>query len=152
MKIWAWTMLFCLAMSLPAQAKVKVIDGDSLMVNGTEVRLEGIDAPEYHQECFDKDNQAYPCGQRAYEALLAFAGQDTVCEQTTVDRYHRSVAICSSGGKVINEQMVLSGWAVAYTHYNDAFAEAEKKARRDKRGIWQGRFMKPELYRALMRK
>lgn len=151
MRISVWGMIVLALWSFSAQAKVKVIDGDSLIVDGVEVRLEGIDAPEYHQECYDENDKPYPCGDRAYKALRQMAGDDTACEQKAIDRYHRSVAICNSGGKVLNEEMVLQGHAVAYTRYTDIYAEAEQTARRAKRGIWQGRFMKPELYRALMR-
>lgn len=151
MRIWGLSLAAAAMWCFSAQAKVKVIDGDSLVVDGTEVRLEGIDAPEYHQECYDEDDKPYSCGDEAYKALLQLAGSDTTCEQTTVDRYRRSVAICTSGGKILNEEMVLQGHAVAYTRYTDIYAKAEQKARKAQKGIWRGRFMKPELYRALMR-
>ncbi len=132
-----------------AAAKVRVIDGDSLIVNGTEIRLEGIDAPEYHQYCYDQNDEPYHCGDDAYQALKAMAGPDTACRQTVRDRYHRSVAVCTSRGKVINKEMVRQGRAVAYTRYTKAYVAAEKEARAAKRGIWRGRFMRPELYRRL---
>ena len=152
MQFFVSLLAFFILFSAPARAEVKVIDGDSLMVNGVEVRLEGIDAPEYHQECYDKDEKPYPCGKTAYEFLLKIAGQDTVCKEIEKDRYHRSVAICHSQGKNLNREMIVNGWAVAYTSYTNAFAKEEKEAQSAKRGIWQGRFMRPELYRALMRK
>lgn len=152
MRFLSWTALFLVLFCRSAEAKVKVIDGDSLIVDGTEIRLEGIDAPEYHQYCYDKNDEPYHCGDDAFQALKALAGEDTSCKQTVVDRYHRSVAICTSRGKVINKEMVRQGHAVAYTRYTKAYAEAEKEARAAKRGIWQGRFMVPELYRALQRK
>lgn len=145
-------LAFFISFSASVRAEVRVIDGDSLMVNGVEVRLEGIDAPEYHQECYDKDDKPYPCGKIAYEFLLKIVGQDTTCEEIEKDRYHRSVAVCYSQGKNLNQEMVANGWAVAYTSYTDAFLDAEAKAKKAGRGIWQGRFMRPELYRALMRK
>ncbi len=138
--------------SAPARANVRVIDGDSLMVNGVEVRLEGIDAPEYHQECYDKNDKPYPCGKEAYEFLLEIVGQDTTCEEIEKDRNHRSVAVCHSQGKNLNQEMVANGWAVAYTSYTNAFAKEERDAKSAKKGIWQGSFMRPELYRALVRK
>lgn len=147
--VWVWGII--LLWSLPLQAKIEVIDGDSLRVNGVETRLEGIDAPEYHQECYDEDNRPYPCGDEAYQALLNLAGDDTLCNQTKIDRYKRSVSVCVSQGKVLNEEMVRLGQAVAYTQYTDAYVSAEQEARQAKRGIWRGRFMNPELYRALMR-
>lgn len=149
--ILAWSILFP-AFVNAQNARVKVIDGDSLMVDGVEVRLSGLDAPEYHQECYDRNDKPYPCGKEAYEFLLEIVGQDTTCEEIEKDGYHRSVAVCHSQGKNLNQEMVVNGWAVAYTSYTNAFAKEEKDAKSAKKGIWQGRFMRPELYRALMRK
>ena len=55
MKFIFYFMFAFLGLGLPSLAAknagyVKVIDGDSLMVGTTEVRLEGIDAPEYKQK------------------------------------------------------------------------------------------------------
>ncbi len=45
--------------------------------------------------------------------------------------------------------MVLSGSAVAYDYKKKIFAQEEMEAKKQKKGIWQGKFMKPELYRRL---
>jgi endonuclease YncB( thermonuclease family) len=50
------------------------------------------------------------------------------------------------GGK--DGKMVKSGWAVSYDNY---YNDAEATAKESKSGIWQGKFMRPELYRALNR-
>ena len=39
-----------------------VIDGDSIQVAGTEVRLWGIDAPEWTQTCQEKNGETYRYG------------------------------------------------------------------------------------------
>ncbi len=135
-----------------AEAQIKIVDGDSLFIGNREIRLSGIDAPEYKQECFDASDVAYPCGKKALSALKALVKDDLECKTLTTDRYNRDVAVCYSGGKNINRQMVLQGWAVAYDRYTHAYDKAQSKAKKQKRGIWQGRFMKPELYRALMRR
>jgi endonuclease YncB( thermonuclease family) len=44
-------------------------DGDSLMVGHTEVRLFGIDAPEFDQSC-TKNGQPWACGSAAADQLL----------------------------------------------------------------------------------
>lgn len=147
-----WLAVILLAVASPCQAKVKVIDGDSLVVDGREIRLSGIDAPEYFQFCYDAQGLKYECGKRATQALRSLAGADTICETLTVDRYNREVAVCTSQGKNLNLRMVELGWAVAYDRYTHEYDKAQEKARRNKKGIWQGRFMKPELYRALKRK
>ncbi len=132
-----------------AAERVKVIDGDSLRLGNKEVRLHGIDAPEYKQWCHDARDEAYPCGKMAFEALKRMSEGGVKCKKVTIDRYKREVSVCFDGvGENINEKMVASGWAVAYGRYTQAFTEVEKEAKRQKIGIWQGRFMIPELYRA----
>ena len=131
---------------------VKVVDGDSLFFGNKEIRLEGIDAPEYHQSCYDKKEKAYPCGKLAYQALKKLvSGKKVRCRKIVKDKYHRDVSECWAGDININEWMVKNGWAVAYTRYTKAYEKAESVAKTQHRGIWQGRFLKPEYYRILQK-
>ncbi len=132
--------------------QVKVIDGDSLFIGSREIRLSGIDAPEYRQECYDENDEPYPCGKMALLALKEMLKDDIDCKTIAVDKYHRDVAVCYVDGKNINRQMVAKGWAVAYERYTHHYDQAQKEAKRLKKGIWRGRFIKPELYRVLMKK
>lgn len=141
-----------LGMSRPAAAQIKVVDGDSIFIGKKEIRLSGIDAPEYFQRCKDAEGKNYDCGKKAREALVKLAGPDLKCKKIVRDKYKREVSVCESRGININKKMVEIGWAAAYNRYTDEYAEAEKEARENKRGIWQGRFMKPELYRILNKK
>lgn len=135
-----------------AAEPVKVIDGDSLFIGKTEIRLEGIDAPEYHQMCYDSENKAYPCGKEAYLALKKLVGTRPVrCEKVIIDKYRRQVSVCWLGKVNLNRWMVENGWAVAYTRYTRDYAAAERRVKKHRRGIWQGRFMKPEYYRILQK-
>ena len=47
---------------------VEVIDGDSLVLAGRQIRLVGIDAPEYDQTC-DRAGQSWACGAEAKAQL-----------------------------------------------------------------------------------
>ena len=135
-----------------AGTEVKVIDGDSLFLGNKEIRLEGIDAPEYHQSCYDKEGKAYPCGKLAYQALNELvSGKKVRCRKIVKDKYHREVSECWVEDVNINEWMVKNGWAVAYTRYTKAYEAAELEAKEKQRGIWQGRFLKPEYYRILQK-
>ncbi len=126
----------------------KVIDGDSLMVAGTEVRLYGIDAPEGRQVCADKTGSAYKCGREATRALRRLiAGREVTCEVETLDRYGRSVSLCRAGDVNLNREMVASGWAVAYRSHAHDFADAEETARMARKGLWQGLFDRPSDWR-----
>ncbi len=122
------------------------IDGDSIMYNNQDMRLFGIDAPEYHQQCLDENSKTYHCGDIAYKELQKLLKNPTECKVITKDRYQRKIVVCDD----VNRQMVLSGWALSY--YSDKYKSEEQNAKDNKRGLWQGKFMRPDLYRALNRK
>lgn len=143
-------LVLCLIfITVVSAAEIKVVDGDSLFIGKREIRLSGIDAPEYKQECFDAGGKSYRCGLKALEYLKSLVNASLRCEVVAVDRYHRDVSVCYEDGRDINAQMVSAGWAVAYTRYIRDYEDEEAAARLNRRGIWQGRFMKPELYRVL---
>ena len=94
--------------------RASIIDGDTLEIHGTRIRLHGIDAPESGQSCFEGRKQ-YRCGQRAALALANKIGRGTVsCTPKDRDRYGRVVAVCYSRGEDLNAWMVSQGWALAY--------------------------------------
>ena len=147
-------ILIAILSFFPAFAKgdVKVVDGDSLFIGDREIRLSGIDAPEYHQMCYDENDVPYACGKEAFRYLQTIVTEDVVCKVKEVDRYNREVADCFVGDTNINKEMVRMGYAVAYDRYTKDYLPAQKQAKKHKRGIWVGRFMKPELYRRLQDK
>jgi endonuclease YncB( thermonuclease family) len=128
-----------------------ITDGDSLRIKTKEIRLFGIDAPDYHQKCKDADNKAWACGVEAQKFLSHLIGKDGLhCEEITTDRYKRSIARCySKDGKVVAREMVKAGLAVAYLRYTKDYRLDERQAQQEKRGIWQGDFVLPEVWRYL---
>ena len=151
MKKW----LFLLFFAFDVYAKVTVIDGDSLRIDGKDIRLIGIDAPEYDQICFDKQGSEYNCGQEAYLFLkiLIETGlnkqQNIRCKKIGVDKYKRDLNECYIGNKNINKTIIKAGYATTYRH--DIYKQEENEAKTNKNGIWQGKFMRPELYRILQK-
>jgi len=122
-------------------------DGDSLMVGEREVRLFGIDAPEWDQTC-KRGGQDWACGQDAAEELSRLVtGQEISCVAVDTDEHGRTVAQCTAHGVEVNRAMVVSGYAVAYRHYSTAYVSAEEGAKVNKRGIWAGTFEMPSQYR-----
>lgn len=122
---------------------VRVIDGDSLIVGGTEVRLHGVDAPELAQRCA-RDGRDYACGKEAARHLAGLiAGQQVTCERRDVDRYGRLVAVCRADKTDIGQAMVAAGQAVGYGGYQ----REEASARFDRRGLWAGDFLRPRDWR-----
>lgn len=116
----------------------KVIDGDSLKVKrGTrfyEIRLYGIDAPEYFQ----------PFG----DAAKKFTRQRTLKKTVTVepmdvDRYGRTVALVRVRGQLVNRALIRDGLAWVYPGYcreqplcSDMKVD-EERAKKQARGLWK---------------
>ncbi|MCQ2741419.1 MAG: thermonuclease family protein [Alphaproteobacteria bacterium] len=124
-----------------------VVDGDSLEYGTERIRLNGIDAPEYFQSCKDQKGNDYSCGIAAKNHLAELVANGISCTEQGTDKYGRSLQECFlSDGTDINKEMVASGWAVAY---GDKYKKEETQAKQARKGIWKGKFMRPELYRAL---
>jgi endonuclease YncB( thermonuclease family) len=125
------------------------IDGDSFKAGTTEIRLHGIDAPEYRQSCDDATGRAQPCGKLARDVLSKLLRNKNIsCNIIDRDRYGREVSVCKDGVLEINREMVRLGWAVAYRKHALAYVAAEREAKAAKRGIWAWSFEMPEAYRA----
>lgn len=124
-------------------------DGDTLKMGTVSVRLFGIDAPEAQQRCSARSGNEYECGTRARLFLAgAVYGRSITCEPKDIDRFGRTVAICSAGGVDLGRALVSSGLAVAYREYTDIYVEDERVAKQARRGLWAGRFDPPSSYRA----
>ncbi|MGE5267075.1 MAG: thermonuclease family protein [Deltaproteobacteria bacterium] len=133
--------------------KPRIIDGDTIEVSGTRIRLEGIDAPERGQECSDRLQQPYDCGAAAVRTLVDLTkGQTVNCEATGEDRYGRALAICRlPSGLDLNAELVRLGRVVAFRRYSDRYIVEEDEARRAGAGLSAGTFEHPGCWRAQLR-
>lgn len=125
---------------VPAAA-IKVIDGDTIAIDGRRMRLKGLDAPEWRQ---DGGREAAGYLRRTLRA----AGTLTVRARGR-DRYARPlVTLIAEDGTDLNFRMVLHGYAVAYSRYSRKYGRAMREARGSRRGIWADpNAMRPEQYR-----
>ena len=130
----------------------KVVDGDTIVIKNLRIRLFGIDAPEKNQIC-KINSKAYNCGKSSTEALERFIdGHRVLCTWKNLDVYGRPLAFCSvsriDGSTIfLNGMMVTTGNAVAYKKYSKKYLDAEKSARENREGIWQGEFDMPWEWR-----
>lgn len=117
---------------------VKVLDGDSLQVKRGnrlyEIRLYGIDTPEYKQ----------PYGNKAKRFTKNRTWKKTVTiEPRDVDRYGRIVALVKSEGRLVNSELVGDGLAWVYPMYCKEqplcreMKKGEVRARKQGRGLWK---------------
>jgi endonuclease YncB( thermonuclease family) len=151
-KIAALLLLASTGAALPGQLTVQasIVDGDTLEIHGTRIRLWGIDAPETTQLCRGDDSQQYRCGAKSANDLDAFiAGRPVSCDPISLDQYGRTVATCSVAGGDLGEWLVRSGLALDWPQYSKGkYAAAQRDAEHAGRGIWAGSYVEPWLYRA----
>ena len=159
----AWTLVAGLALAMPAEAgpremvvltgEARVIDGDTIEVEGTRIRLQGIDAPETRQRCTTVDGVSWACGRYATEVLAAAVAKvDVTCTARSRDRYQRVVAVCWAGVVEVGHAMVAEGWALADRRFGRAYVPVEEAARVAARGIWADEFEAPWEWRRARRR
>ena len=114
----------------------KVRDGDSLLtrVDGrhVEVRLHGIDAPEFDQ----------PWGEESRAALVALVlGESVRLTVTDTDRFGRKIAVVrrDADREPVNLRLVRDGHAWVFRRYEKRadWLDAEQAARDARTGLWQ---------------
>ena len=131
-------------------AKIHIADGDSFTIGTNKLRLEGIDAPEYHQTCRGSDGADWQCGKAARATLeKRLLEPGLVCKAQTLDRYARALATCSTAKTAdIGAAQVRDGMAVSHEYYGVRdYPDEEDAARNAKAGIWQGSFQTPSDWR-----
>jgi endonuclease YncB( thermonuclease family) len=133
--------------------QASVIDGDTLEIHGTRIRLWGVDAPESSQLCRGEDGLQYRCGAQAANDLDSFiASRPVNCLLISLDRYGRTVATCSADGADIGEWLVQNGLALDWPQYSKGrYDAAQRNAEQAGRGIWAGSYVEPWLYRVCVR-
>jgi endonuclease YncB( thermonuclease family) len=154
----------------------RVVDGDTIVIDGVRIRLEGIDAPETTQTCGastsdqvsaapappfgqpnmlgrpDKVSQqsghSWACGTAATRHLARLIGHAEVrCDDLGPDKYGRTLGRCFVGPLNLNAAMVRDGFAWAYVKYSKDYVNLEAGARTARVGIWQGDAMPAWDYR-----
>lgn len=127
---------------------IKIIDGDSLEIGDKRIRLTGIDAPEYIQYCKDEHHNKYPCGKDSALFLKNMINnQPITCKVHKKDQYERYLCTCYVNNIDLNAEMIKSGNAVIYME--TPYRKEQEFAKKNKKGLWKGRFMHPRLFRRL---
>jgi endonuclease YncB( thermonuclease family) len=152
------SLLFVASVKVPARSEVgrgslvgaaRVVDGDTIVIGETRIRLEGIDAPESGQTCKRSWFGSWSCGAAATTALARLTeGKPVSCEPRGLDKYGRTLAVCFVDGRDINAYMVRQGYAWAFVKYSQSYVREEALARVEHLGIWQGESQPAWEYRA----
>jgi endonuclease YncB( thermonuclease family) len=122
-----------------------IVDGDTIDIGKTRIRLFGMDALELHQTC--QDGPPAPAG--IWQGGLAAAdylrdivhNKQVTCVLRGNMSYNRYVAVCkTSDNEDLGATMVAQGFALASTYDSVAYIGDERAARTKGVNFWkQGR-------------
>ncbi|WP_246715929.1 thermonuclease family protein [Rhizobium leguminosarum] len=142
-------LLLLTAVGASAASNVRVIDGDTIDLDGVRYRLHGIDAPEAGQFCKAADGSEWACGQAALGKLERLvSGREVTCTPHEKDMYGRWVASCVADGTDVNGEMIASGLAWAFRKYSLDYVKAEETAHAGHVGVWQADTQTPWDFRS----
>ena len=123
--------------------ELKIIDGDTIHLNGEKIRFSGIDTPEIKQTC-TKNNEIIKCGILARELLIKIIANNKInCIREGKDQYKRTLAECFVNDLSISSYLVKNGYAFAYRKYSKKFIADEDFAKSNKLGMWSMKFEYP---------
>ena len=126
---------------------LKVVDGDTIFLNGEKIRFSGIDTPELKQICL-KGDEKISCGISAKILLVKKIGNNIPkCISEGKDVYKRTLAECFVNGESLSSFLVRSGYAFAYRKYSTKFIKDEEFAKANKLGMWAMTFQYPWDFR-----
>ena len=123
--------------------EIKIIDGDTIHLNGEKIRFSGIDTPEIKQTCA-KNNEIIKCGILARELLIKIIANNKInCIREGKDQYKRTLAECFVNDLSLSSYLVKNGYAFAYRKYSKKFIADEDFAKSNKLGMWSMEFEYP---------
>ena len=129
------------APAAPPAADRRVVDGDTVVIDGVRVRLAGIDAPERGQQHGRHDDAGALATTALAKPMTRYETRGWALSVETdghTDKYGRriGVLVAKRGGKRrdLNQALVESG--VARAAYGEQYAGAERRARATRRGLW----------------
>ncbi|MFQ5765658.1 MAG: thermonuclease family protein, partial [Rhodospirillales bacterium] len=93
-------------------------------------------------------NKVIPCGQMSRTAMMDLVAQaQVVCTPLGPAGPGVRLARCRAGGFDIGNNMVHTGWALAYRPDTSPYVVTQDKARKARRGLWKGTFALPWVWR-----
>ena len=140
-------LIFFLIFNQVKSQDLRVVDGDTIHLNGEKIRFTGIDTPELKQTCF-KEEVINSCGVTARKILIKKINDNKVeCISEGKDQYKRILAECFVNDESLSSYLVRSGYAFAYRKYSKKFISDEDYAKANKIGMWSMKFDYPWDYR-----
>lgn len=131
------------------KGRAVAVEGDLLTVNGTPVRLMGIDAPDPGQKCRNRYGHELDCFRIATAVLASLVKDEEVaCTIAEKDRFGQKMGECRVRGVDLGAAMVARGWAFSFSSLSPAYASSEAFAQSRHLGLWAGKVEKPWQWRS----
>ena len=158
----SFLILFLLFNTVSAEILIvgyaNVSDADTIKISKHKIRLFGIDAPEKKQICerpyfslgFFSLYEDYSCGEFTTAKLREFIENELIVECRVNDKkdfFGRYLGVCYKNNININQWLVENGYAVAFIKYSKDYVKFQEIAKKNKAGIWSGKFIMPWEWR-----
>ena len=115
--------------------KAYVTDADGIRVSGYDIRLAGLDAPEWDQWAKHEHGYWFNHGKRVKSELIrAIGGKRVRVTVERYDKYGRIVGTVLCDGKDVGAWLVRNGYAISA--YGNQYKRIEREARIARRGLW----------------
>ena len=126
-----------------------VVDGDTLEINGQQIRLFGIDAPEAAQTLPLATGGQDFFGRGAALVLRSLLEEGEIrCEPTNKhDKRGAMLATCFSGKTDLGAEMIERGMAWTPPEGQSPYKKLEDVARTKRLGFWRDQLERPWFYR-----
>ncbi|WP_407185197.1 thermonuclease family protein [Bradyrhizobium centrosematis] len=122
----------------------RILDGNTIEIERTNIRLSGIEAPETDQICLDAQGRKWACGIAARDELIKHSnGRSWDCRTQKADEYGRALGSCFIEGEDVNVWMVRAGWALSAAASHHTYVIFELVASTTYAGLWSGVFIAP---------
>lgn len=93
---------------------VRVFDGDTLTIDGERIRLANIDTPELFSPHCDAEKRLARMARLRLAALVGDGSGLDISRELTPDRYGRTLATISIGGRDIGQTLIDEGLAASW--------------------------------------
>ena len=130
----------------------RVVTGSTLNINGLNIKMYGIDAPDISQTCADRHGRGYYCGKEARTWLQNWLNnREVTCHilGKVENGWATGTCFVDNNNYDVAAVTVNAGWAVAFTQNTDVYVNYEGQAKANRRGLWAGTFYKPWDWRKI---
>ena len=109
MKKWFFLITILIGLAFPALAQVQVRDADTIVVNGTPIRMNGVDAPEL----------GTAAGRDARRWMIKYLrGKEISCQLNGEVSHDRKIGVCFAEGEDIGAAVISAGYALDCARYS----------------------------------